>query len=177
MAAAPARVCVRRGVEVRKEGVCEPPSLLPATAGHQPTSNAKPTNPGERWGGGVALLRCKQAPNVAGRRAGANRPPLVATRSNVKEAVVPPRRWAPQARASRETVGGGGTRDQQKRGGRRRVGKGEANSQQNSKAIPAPMRYGRVRAWGGEPTDDDTAGAVRGGCPEQVGEGDNDNDG
>lgn len=57
------------------------------------------------------------------------------------------------------------------------MGKGEANSQQNSKAIPAPMRYGRVRAWGGEPTDDDTAGAVRGGCPEQVGEGDNDNDG
>lgn len=39
------------------------------------------------------------------------------------------------------------------------------------------MRYGRVRAWEGEPTDDDTAGAVRGGCPEQVGEGDDDNDG
>lgn len=64
-----------------------------------------------------------------------------------------------------------------KRGGRRRVGEGEANSQQNSKGIPAPMRYGRVRAWEGEPTDDDTAGAVRGGCPEQVGEGDDDNDG
>lgn len=34
-----------------------------------------------------------------------------------REAVVPPRRWAPQARASRETVGGGGTRDQQRGGG------------------------------------------------------------
>lgn len=120
MAAAPARVCVRRGVEVRKEGVCEPPSLLPATAGHQPTSNAKPTNPGERWGGGVALLRCKQAPNVAGRRAGANRPPLVATRSNVGERPLyhqgdghlrhgrHAKRWVEVARATSKRGGGGG---------------------------------------------------------------------